>query len=147
MLHNMATGPIDLRGLRPGRRPNHFFIAPVRYANLAVDATCPPLALDADRLFALALRVIERQPRVRRTALDRTGRRAVFEQRSPTLGFIDDIDIASEPLGPAQAALAIYSRSRFGYWDLGVNRRRVVGWLDEICAELRPALPPLESAE
>jgi hypothetical protein len=147
MLHNMPPSPIDLRGLRPGRRPNHFFIAPVRYANLAVDATCPPLLLDADRLFALAVAVIERQPRVRRTAHDPVRRRAAFEQRSAGLGFVDDIDIAAEPLGVAQAALAIYSRSRVGFWDFGVNRRRALGWLAEICAEVRPALPPLETTE
>jgi uncharacterized protein (DUF1499 family) len=147
MLHNMPTGPIDLRNLRPGRRPNHFFIAPVRYGNLAADATCPPLSLDADRLFALAVAVIERQPRVRRTALDRVRRQAVFEQRSAGFGFVDDIDLAAEPLGATQAALAIYSRSRLGFWDFGVNRRRALGWLAEICAEVRPALPPLETAE
>jgi len=147
MVHDMAVRPTDLRALRPGSRPNRFFIAPVRFANLAADEVCPPLPLAADRLFALACRVIERQPRVRRTAFDPARRLAVFEQRSKTLGFVDDIDLAVEPLGAAQSALALYSRSRVGYWDFGVNRRRVLRWLAEICAEVSPALPPLQTAE
>ena len=147
MLHDMPIDPIDLRNLRPGGRPNHFFIAPARYGNLGADALSPPLPLPADRLFALACTVILRQPRVRQAALDKGRRQARFEQRSAGFGFVDDIDIAAEPLDANQSALALYSRSRLGYWDFGVNRRRAFGWLNQICAEVSPALPPLESAD
>jgi uncharacterized protein (DUF1499 family) len=147
MLHDMPIDPIDLRTLRPGRRPNRFFIAPARYANLAADALSPALPLPADRLFELACTVILRQPRVRQAAIHKARRQARFEQRSAGLGFVDDIDLAAEPLDAHQSALAIYSRSRLGYWDFGVNRRRVYGWLEQICAEVRPALPPLETSD
>jgi hypothetical protein len=146
MLHDMASGPIDLRTLRPGRWPNHFFIAPARYANLGADALSPPLPLPPDRLFALACRVILRQPRVRQLTSHPARRQASFTQRTAGLGFVDDIEIAVEPIDATQSALAIYSRARIGLWDLGVNRRRVLHWLDEIATEVSPIVPPLASA-
>lgn len=147
MVHNMARRLIDLRNLRPGRWPNRFFIAPARYANLAADALSPVVPLPADRLFVHACKVILRQPRIHQLALDRSRRQASFAQRTKGLGFIDDIEIAAEPIDATQSALAIYSRVRLGLWDLGVNRRRALRWMREICAEVSPAVPPLESAE
>ncbi len=44
------------------------------------------------------------------------------ECSSPVLGFIDDLQLQ---LRPAEGLIAVRSASRTGYWDLGVNRRRV----------------------
>jgi hypothetical protein len=106
-----------------------------------------PRGAAASRLFVLACKVILRQPRIHQLALDRTRRQASFAQRTKGLGFIDDIEIAAEPIDATQSALAIYSRARLGLWDLGVNRRRALRWMREICAEVSPAVPPLESVE
>jgi uncharacterized protein (DUF1499 family) len=38
------------------------------------------------------------------------------------LGFIDDLQLQ---LRPDEGLIAVRSASRVGYWDLGVNRRRV----------------------
>jgi uncharacterized protein (DUF1499 family) len=35
-------------------------------------------------------------------------------------------------LGTERSGLVLDSRSRFGWWDLGVNRRRVTRWLDDL---------------
>lgn len=44
------------------------------------------------------------------------------ECRSALLGFIDDLELQ---LRPAQGVVAVRSASRTGYYDFGVNRRRV----------------------
>jgi uncharacterized protein (DUF1499 family) len=44
------------------------------------------------------------------------------ECSSAFLGFVDDLELH---LRPAQNVIAIRSAARFGYSDLGVNRRRV----------------------
>ena len=44
------------------------------------------------------------------------------ECSSPVPGFIDDLQLQ---LRPAEGLIAVRSASRVGYWDLGVNRRRV----------------------
>jgi uncharacterized protein (DUF1499 family) len=44
------------------------------------------------------------------------------EFRSKLFGFIDDLRFE---LDPAAGVFHVHSASRSGYWDLGVNRRRV----------------------
>ena len=44
------------------------------------------------------------------------------ESRSALFGFVDDVEFQ---LRPADKTIAVRSASRLGYWDLGVNRRRV----------------------
>lgn len=44
------------------------------------------------------------------------------ESRSALFGFVDDVEFQ---LRPADNTIAVRSASRLGYWDLGVNRRRV----------------------
>ncbi len=44
------------------------------------------------------------------------------ESRSALFGFVDDVEFQ---LRPAGKIIAVRSASRLGYWDLGVNRRRV----------------------
>ena len=56
-----------------------------------------------------------------------------YVQRSALMGFPDAISVKVVPDG-AGARLSIWSRSRFGKGDMGVNRRRVERWL----AALRP---------
>lgn len=45
-----------------------------------------------------------------------------IEFRSKLFGFIDDLRFE---LDPAAGVFHVHSASRSGYWDLGVNRRRV----------------------
>jgi uncharacterized protein (DUF1499 family) len=44
------------------------------------------------------------------------------EATSAAFRFVDDVDFR---LDPAQGLIHVRSASRVGYWDLGVNRRRV----------------------
>ena len=49
--------------------------------------------------------------------------------RSQWMGFPDYVSLKIVPQPDGRFALAIWSRSRFGYSDLGVNRARVERWL------------------
>lgn len=53
---------------------------------------------------------------------------ATYVQRSAWIGWPDYIS-ARAVAAEGGAALAIWSRARFGYGDLGVNRARVARWL------------------
>ena len=55
----------------------------------------------------------------------------VFVQRSQFLGFPDTIWIQGVSVDFG-ASLIIYSRSNYGYWDLGVNRERIRTWLEKL---------------
>jgi uncharacterized protein (DUF1499 family) len=59
------------------------------------------------------------------------GLRLSLVQRSAFLRFPDYIDVSILPVGGNgdSSTIAIYSRSRFGYSDMGVNQRRVEEWM------------------
>lgn len=136
-----SAGPVasvDLRTVDPGGKPNRFLLTPASYANPHADGVSPVFAVDPDRLFSVASAVIAAQPRTTIRVSDPGLRRAVAVQRSAVFGFADDVDVAVEAAGPGQSSLALFSRSRLGYWDLGVNRRRVLDWLTLIEAALPP---------
>lgn len=58
-----------------------------------------------------------------------------YVQTTPLIGFPDYISVRIADAG-GTSRLSVLSRSRFGYSDLGANRRRVDRWL----AELRNSL-------
>lgn len=70
------------------------------------------------------------EPRTRRIAGDPLGGFITLVQRSYWMGFPDAITIMAQDIGPDRSTLSIWSRSRFGTYDHGVNRARVARWLD-----------------
>ncbi len=54
-----------------------------------------------------------------------------YVQRTMILGFPDYITVKAVPVDDG-AALIIWSRSRFGHSDFGVNQSRVEGWLSQL---------------
>lgn len=54
-----------------------------------------------------------------------------YVQRSMIFGFPDYISVRALEV-EGGAALIIWSRSRYGQSDLGVNKRRIDGWLKQI---------------
>jgi uncharacterized protein (DUF1499 family) len=57
-----------------------------------------------------------------------------YVKRSRWIGFPDYVSVRTLPLGEDSATLAIFSRSRFGSDDLGVNRERVGDWLSALAS-------------
>lgn len=81
-----------------------------------------PIAFDEDahRARARLRRVIGGMPRTRIAAEEGAYLRAEF--RSRLFGFVDDVEFL---LDEDARVIHVRSASRIGYWDLGVNRRRV----------------------
>jgi uncharacterized protein (DUF1499 family) len=96
----------------------------------------PVFGLPAERLFEAWLALARRQPRTRAIAVDRAERRSLHVQRSPTLRFPDLVRAEVMTLGADRSHITVDSRSRFGVFDFGVNRRRVEAWLSELAAVL-----------
>ncbi len=59
-----------------------------------------------------------------------------YVARSQMMRYPDYISVRFIDLGQGRATTAIYSRARFGYSDRGVNRRRAMGWLKALAAQL-----------
>jgi hypothetical protein len=93
------------------------------------DAVSAEWALPATELAAAFDRVALSAPRTLRLAGSPEELWTTYVQRSRLWGFPDYICVRAIDLGDGMSALAIYSRSRYGASDLGVNRARVEDWL------------------
>lgn len=69
--------------------------------------------------MALLGKVVQAMPRVKVTF---ASNRFLFAEFRSILGFVDDVACMADE---AKGVIEIRSASRVGYWDFGVNRRRV----------------------
>lgn len=111
---------VDPATARPSDRPNSYLIA---------DYDAVRLPLSADEAFARIDAIAMAAPRMTRLARD--GTMATYVQRSAVFGFPDYISVHVVPDAEG-SRLSVYSRSRFGHSDLGVNKARVERWLDAL---------------
>jgi len=131
---------LDFENLQRPGSPNTFLVAPEGLCRLAgVDAPAPRFAESPKALFALLTRLVRSGKRVRDMLEDPKARRLRYVEATPLLGFRDDVDIVVLPVdggedAGASSTLAIYSRSRVGYSDLGANAKRVRRLLESLSA-------------
>lgn len=129
---------LDFATLKLRWRPNQYLVCPPERCAARPHREAPTFNADADRLEAAVLAVARRQARVELLEGDNVERAYEFVERTPGFGFPDDISVRIWPLADGRSTLGIYSRSRYGWSDLGVNRRRVERWLSAIHRELAP---------
>lgn len=85
--------------------------------------------LPPEQLAAAFHEIAVAQPRVTVLAEDASDFWITYEQRSKLMGYPDFISVRIIPVAGGKSAVQIYSRSRFGKSDLGVNKARVTHWL------------------
>jgi uncharacterized protein (DUF1499 family) len=93
--------------------------------------------LSADQLYQAAGSVAAAQPRTYLAAAYPAQRQIHYVVRSALLNFPDLVMVQVMPAGADDSTLLVYSRSVYGYSDMGVNRARVTAWL----AALDQSLP------
>lgn len=130
---------LSFADLRPPSSPNAWLIAPTDAVAGEADEPAPTFAASAERVARAWVEVIEAQPRTRIVATSADGLRIEAEQRSAVFGFVDRISARFIPIDANRSTAALYSRAGIGYWDLGVNRRRLHDWLVKLQARLDPA--------
>lgn len=122
-------------------RPNDYLVCPPGVCAAAADRASRTYPVPAERLAEAWTAVVAAAPRTRPIAADPAALLFAFEQRSALFGFRDTILVRFIPLATDRSTLAIYSRSEVGYWDLGVNSRRVETWLAALDAAVGQATP------
>jgi uncharacterized protein (DUF1499 family) len=123
---------------RPGT-PNTYLIAPEGLCRQAkIDAVAPVFDVPAARLRQELLGIIIAEPRSSHTLADEQALYDDFVVRSAVFGFPDLISVKFLDVKGGKSTLALYSRSVYGRWDLGVNRTRAQAWLKRLTAAVKP---------
>lgn len=130
---------LDFSTIPTSRKPNDALAVPASWSRRDADFESPVFDVSVQRLREAVVKIAAAEPRTNLLHLDREASQAQFEQSSRLFGFRDLITVAFEAVD-GHATLAIYSRARSGYYDFGVNRRRVRRWLAALRAELADAV-------
>jgi Protein of unknown function (DUF1499) len=131
---------VDIAALHSPLPKPAFLACPPGYCPAAEAIVSPVFAVPWERLHEYWTEVISGEKRVEPIMADPDSRRFVFIQHSPTFRFPDVITVEFVQLGPGRSSIAIYSRSRYGEYDFGKNRKRVVRWLALLEKIAQPAI-------
>jgi hypothetical protein len=114
---------IQLRGT-----PNDYLAAPSGTTAAPADTETPLYAESPRDLLARFHLFARAQPRTGIVAGDLDSLMITYLQRSRFIGFPDYLTVKVVEM-KGGAGLTVYSRSRYGRGDFGVNRARVEAWL------------------
>lgn len=110
--------------------PNSYRVAPAG-SSIDRNADAPTFAVPVDELAAAFDRVARADDRVEVLAGSAEEGFVTYVQRSAFFAFPDYVSTRFIETDGG-STLAVFSRSRFGQSDLGVNEKRVTRWLAEV---------------
>lgn len=123
----------DFKTLKRRRRPNDYLVLPEGYdARATPDRLSPVFPVSRGQLGLLVKRVALAEPRTKMLSDDEDAGWFEFEQLGKTLRFPADITVECVHRGEDASALAVWSRSRYGIFDRGANRKRIERWIAAI---------------
>ena len=147
-----ACGATGAAGLPPPRvldfshlvrpaSPNTALAAPAGFSPRP-DLRTPVYPLPAPVLLARISAVAAAEPRTWPAGSFPAAGQADWVARSAVWNFPDLITAAVRADGSHHSTLILWSRSVYGYSDLGVNRARLRAWLAALAATLPPSPEP-----
>jgi uncharacterized protein (DUF1499 family) len=128
--------PFDVARIERPASPNTALAAPAGFIPTP-DMVTPDYAVPPARLFAVLGAAAAAQPRTFVAAADPARLQEQWVARSRWLNFPDLVaaQVLAAPTGGSH--LVLYSRSVYGYSDLGANQRRLRAWLAAIDAAVK----------
>ena len=124
---------IPFKSLQRPPKPNTCLAAPDNFCLASeADFAPPEFDLSAADLFTKINEIISAERSFGRLTSDADALRLKFVATTGLMRFKDDVDIEVIPLDDGKSTLAIYSRSRVGYSDLGANRKRVTKFIAKL---------------
>jgi len=132
VLGPVTYSPIEFETLQRHANPNQYLLCPPNLCMAKPDATSPVYDVPHVVLQQAWLALMAEQPGVVQVGISTDASQYDFIQRSQWVHFPDIITVRLIALPTGQSTLAIYSRSHYGYSDLGVNRKRIERWLKDL---------------
>ena len=127
--HDPALWHVDPADTAPTNKPNTALAAPVGSTRIEPDIVLKATTKTSVELLAALDGVARSEPRVEVLAGDIGSGMITYVQRSTIVGFPDYISVSAVET-PAGNSLILWSRSRYGHSDFGVNRARLERWLE-----------------
>jgi len=125
---------IDFQQLSLPNSPNYALACPVNHCQEKATLEVPVFPLSKSELESLTKDIMSQQPRTE--FIKGSSKQAIYVQSSRVFAFKDFIHIEFLPLGAQQSSVMILSRSETGYYDFGVNKRRVQHLVEAITAQV-----------
>ena len=136
----LDTAPVDLRAIRRSSSPNDSLACAPGVCAARADFASPVYPLSRTALLQAAEAILLAEPRTEIAARDDALPQVVFVQKSPIFGFADTIRVQADG-SDGEASLIVHSRSNTGYYDFGVNRKRIRRLLDGLAHRLSGTSP------
>ena len=125
-------GPADFETLIRRVTPNDALVCTPSLCQAVSDVEAPIFAVPVTALRSAFDKVIASETRVTRVAGDDAGLSSRYVQRSAVMHFPDTIDVRLAALPGGRSTILLYSRSKIGTSDVGVNRARLLRWLGKL---------------
>lgn len=126
---------VDFGTLALTSKPNQYLLAPTGTTTAQPHGQAPVFAAPPEQLRDALLAVIEGAPRTRVLEKSADGMAFTAVQQTALMRYPDIISVEVRP-ADGGSTLLVYSRSLFGHSDLGANKARVDGWLEQVRARL-----------
>ena len=130
--HDPAEWHIDPLTVELPSSPNTYYVAPQSMVESQVALEAPVYTAPAAIMAKAFNDFVITQPNTILLAGSVDELWMTYVQRTPTLKMPDYITVKFIDLEDGKSTIALYSRSRFGYGDMGVNKARAELWLQSI---------------
>ncbi len=128
--HDVAQWHVDPLVAPKPSTPNSYRIGPEE--TVEFDAIAPVFDVPASELGATFDDVATQDDSVEIVAGSAEDGWVTYVQRSALFAFPDYISVRFIDVEGDRSTLAVFSRSRIGRSDLGVNKKRVIDWMSEV---------------
>jgi uncharacterized protein (DUF1499 family) len=129
--HDAGVWHVDPMTAPTPSTPNSYRVAPAG-SGVDADATAPTFEMSVMDLAAKFDRVARDSGSVEVVGGSPESGFVTYVQTSALFAFPDYISVRFIEVDAQTSTLAVFSRSRLGKGDLGVNKRRVTGWLSQL---------------
>lgn len=129
--HDAGVWHVDPLTAPKPSTPNSYRVAPAD-ADVDADADAPTFDVSAAELAAKFDRVARDSGNVDVVGGAPANGFVTYVQTSSLFAFPDYISVRFIEIDASSSTLAVLSRSRLGQSDLGVNKKRITAWLDQL---------------
>ena len=112
---------------------NQYLVLPKNFTSKSKpNLISPEFKCSVNDLQDVFLKFLNSQNRIRNIVHDKKNNKLSCIQFTKIFRFPDIIDIEFISINLEISSIAIYSRSKYGYYDFNVNKNRINLWLDVI---------------